>query len=87
MAPSSINLGALPYSIPSLEPRGLSGRSLILESASALWKRDGVPRNDVIAIIIICLFAVLAVTAWVIVATRQRLMMFGRRRTELADEE
>ena len=38
----------------------------------------GVPRNDVIAIIIICLFVVLALTAWIIVVLRERLMMFGR---------
>lgn len=84
MAPFYTNsLGALPYSIPHLAPRSLIlGHST---GSSGLWKR-GLPRNDVVAIIIVCLFAVLAVTAWVIVATRQRLMTFGRQRQEVDED-
>ena len=83
-----ISPAAFPHAIPILESRStLSPHSLIPRLANQLFKRDGLPRNDVIAIIIICLFAVLAVTAWVIVATRHRLMMFGRgRRVEVEED-
>lgn len=47
-----------------------------------------VRRNIVIAIIIICLFVVLAIVGYIIYAVQNRISLFGRRRIiEVEDDE
>lgn len=46
-----------------------------------------VKRNLVIAIIIICLFAVLAIVGYIIYAIQNRISLFGRKRIVEVEED